>query len=170
MAKILSIHSYRGGTGKSNLTANLAACLAAAGKRVAVVDTDVDATQPDLAGKVIVGPNFTCATDAPRDAKTPCQPDNVPDPEGHGTAVAGIIAATPNNGIGIAEKHHESVFRIFKRLHGRDKYGGGTGSGLTIAKKIVERHHGRIWLESSPGEGTAFYFTLEEEREGDVRA
>ena len=75
-----------------------------------------------------------------------------------------------DNGIGIAEKHHESVFRIFKRLHGRDKFGGGTGAGLTIAKKIVERHHGRIWLESSAGEGTTFYFTLEEEREGDVRA
>lgn len=74
-----------------------------------------------------------------------------------------------DNGIGIAEKHHDSVFRIFKRLHGRDKFGGGTGAGLTIAKKIVERHHGRIWLESSAGEGTTFYFTLEE-REGDVRA
>ena len=75
-----------------------------------------------------------------------------------------------DNGIGIAEKHHESVFRIFKRLHGRDKFGGGTGAGLTIAKKIVERHHGRIWLESSAGEGTTFYFTLEEQPEGDVRA
>lgn len=72
-----------------------------------------------------------------------------------------------DNGIGIPEKHHDSVFRIFKRLHGRDKYGGGTGAGLTIVKKIVERHHGRIWLESSAGAGTAFYFTLEE---GDVRA
>jgi signal transduction histidine kinase len=72
-----------------------------------------------------------------------------------------------DNGIGIPEKHHDSVFRIFKRLHGRDKYGGGTGAGLTIVKKIVERHHGRIWLESSAGAGTTFYFTLEE---GDVRA
>lgn len=75
-----------------------------------------------------------------------------------------------DNGIGIAGKHHESVFRIFKRLHGRDKFGGGTGAGLTIAKKIVERHHGRIWLESSAGEGTTFYFTLEAGKEGDVRA
>lgn len=66
------------------------------------------------------------------------------------------------NGIGIPEKHHDAVFRIFKRLHGRDKYGGGTGAGLTIVKKIVERHHGRIWLESAPGEGTTFYFTLQE--------
>jgi signal transduction histidine kinase len=72
-----------------------------------------------------------------------------------------------DNGIGIPEKHHDSVFRIFKRLHGRDKFGGGTGAGLTIVKKIVERHHGRIWLESSAGEGTTFYFTLQE---GDVRA
>jgi signal transduction histidine kinase len=72
-----------------------------------------------------------------------------------------------DNGIGIPEKHHEAVFRIFKRLHSRDKFGGGTGAGLTIVKKIVERHHGRIWAESSPGEGTTFYFTLQE---GDVRA
>jgi signal transduction histidine kinase len=72
-----------------------------------------------------------------------------------------------DNGIGIPEKHRESVFRIFKRLHGREKFGGGTGAGLTIVKKIVERHHGRIWLESSAGEGTTFYFTLQE---GDVRA
>jgi len=68
-----------------------------------------------------------------------------------------------DNGIGIPEKHFDAVFRIFKRLHGREKFGGGTGAGLTIVKKIVERHHGRIWLESSPGEGTTFYFTLQEE-------
>ncbi|OGS83513.1 MAG: hypothetical protein A2061_06240 [Gallionellales bacterium GWA2_59_43] len=67
-----------------------------------------------------------------------------------------------DNGIGIQPHHHDNVFRIFKRLHEQNKYGGGTGAGLTIVKKIVERYGGRIWLESVPGEGTVFYFTLSE--------
>ncbi len=71
-----------------------------------------------------------------------------------------------DNGIGIREKNLDSIFRIFKRLHGRDKYGGGTGAGLTIVKKIVERHGGEIWVTSTPGEGTTFHFTLGEKTGG----
>jgi light-regulated signal transduction histidine kinase (bacteriophytochrome) len=65
-----------------------------------------------------------------------------------------------DNGIGIREKHLDAVFRIFKRLHARDQFGGGTGAGLAIVKKIIERHEGRIWIESNYGEGSTFYFTL----------
>lgn len=70
-----------------------------------------------------------------------------------------------DNGIGIQPKHHDAIFRIFKRLHGRDKFGGGTGAGLTIVKKIVERHNGRIWVDSVVGEGTTIHFTLEKEHD-----
>lgn len=65
-----------------------------------------------------------------------------------------------DNGIGIREKHLESVFRIFKRLHAPSKYGGGTGAGLTIVKKIIERHGGKIQVESTFGKGSTFWFAL----------
>jgi len=71
-----------------------------------------------------------------------------------------IVFYVKDNGIGIREKHLDAIFRIFKRLHGRDKFGGGTGAGLTFVKQIVERHGGRIWVESQQGEGSTFYFTL----------
>jgi len=71
-----------------------------------------------------------------------------------------IVFYVKDNGIGIKEKHFDAIFRIFKRLHPLNKYGGGTGAGLTIAKKIVERHNGEIWVKSTYGEGSTFYFTL----------
>ncbi len=69
-----------------------------------------------------------------------------------------------DNGIGIPPARQAEVFQIFRRLHERGAYGGGVGAGLTIAQQIVARHGGRIWLESIPGVGTTFYFTLAGER------
>ena len=65
-----------------------------------------------------------------------------------------------DDGIGIEPRHYEQVFRMFKRMHGRDDYGGGVGAGLTIVQKLVQRHGGQVWLDSSLGVGTTFYFTL----------
>jgi len=72
-----------------------------------------------------------------------------------------------DNGIGIAPEHQDLIFRIFKRLHAPQKFGGGTGAGLTIVKKIIERHGGKISVTSNPGEGTRFQFTLAPEPELD---
>jgi light-regulated signal transduction histidine kinase (bacteriophytochrome) len=67
--------------------------------------------------------------------------------------------AVEDNGIGIRSEHHDRVFTIFQREHTRDQY-PGAGVGLSIARRIVERHGGEIWLESELGEGSVFYFTL----------
>jgi len=62
-----------------------------------------------------------------------------------------------DNGIGIPSQYFEEIFKMFKRLHARQEFGGGTGAGLAIVKKIVEEHSGKIWVESEEGSGTTFY-------------
>ncbi len=71
-----------------------------------------------------------------------------------------VIIFVKDNGIGIEERHQKRVFDIFKRLHHRDQYGGGTGMGLSIVDNAIKSMDESIWIESELGSGTTFYFTV----------
>ena len=88
-------------------------------------------------------------------ADEPGQPAVIP-PQAQGETIYFLR----DDGIGIEERHFEQIFRMFKRLHGQDEFGGGVGAGLTVVKKVVSRHGGTVWLESVLGQGSTFYFTL----------
>ena len=96
----------------------------------------------------LVEVTYAAADEASRSDTAP------PQAQGH------TIYCVRDDGIGIEPRHFDQIFRMFKRLHGRDEFGGGMGAGLTVVQKVVQRHGGAIWLESTPGEGSSFYFTL----------
>ncbi|MGY3087008.1 chemotaxis family two-component system sensor kinase Cph1 [Hymenobacter sp. UYAg731] len=87
-------------------------------------------------------------------------PPEIRGPKSTGNPADFTVIYVRDNGIGIDPKHHDNIFKIFKRLHAQDKYGGGTGAGLAIARKMVEKLGGELWVDSTLGHGATFYFSL----------
>jgi len=82
---------------------------------------------------------------------------------------SGWVFSVRDNGLGSEPRHHERIFAVFKRLHTHDAF-PGSGIGLAICRRVVVRHGGKLWLESEPGAGSTFYFSLPGIEEGEVSA
>jgi light-regulated signal transduction histidine kinase (bacteriophytochrome) len=85
-----------------------------------------------------------------------------PRPGAAGRYEAPYVFYVKDPGIGIPAQFHEAIFEMFRRLHPAHAYGGGTGAGLAIARRLVRLHGGELWVESAPGQGSTFYLTLGE--------
>ena len=130
---------------------NLQAAIADVGGRVEVGDLpeiNGDRTQLVQLFQNLIGNGIKFRRDEPPGVRIAAVPD--------GEFARFVVE---DNGIGIERDYVEKVFLIFQRLHDREKY-SGTGIGLAIVKKVVERHGGKVWIESTPGQGSRFQFTL----------
>lgn len=90
----------------------------------------------------------------------PGEPWPFPEAPGSTRADGRITFYIRDNGIGVPERFQQAIFDMFRRLHPQEKFGGGTGAGLPIARRIVERHGGELWIHSEPNVGTTFFFSL----------
>ena len=77
------------------------------------------------------------------------------------------VFSVADDGIGISEEHDQTIFEPFRRLHGTGSHYSGSGVGLSICRKVVQRHGGRIWVEPNKPQGSIFYFTIPRQVQGD---
>jgi light-regulated signal transduction histidine kinase (bacteriophytochrome) len=132
--------------------ANLRASIAEAGARVTHEELPTVRADASQLGQLLQ--NLIGNAVKFRDPDRPCQVHVAARKDG-----GQWVFSVRDNGIGIDPKQHDRVFVIFQRLHTRQEY-PGTGIGLAICQRIVERHGGRIWVESQPDEGSTFFFTM----------
>lgn len=138
---------------------NLRIAVQESGARVTIAD-NLPIVHADSSQLMMVFQNLIGNAIKFRSADRPPEITVSADPRPHPHRENGHFAfSVTDNGIGIEERHHERIFQMFQRLHTRKEY-PGNGIGLAICKRIVEGHHGRMWIRSALGEGSTFSFTL----------
>ncbi|WP_130796463.1 ATP-binding protein [Streptomyces otsuchiensis] len=125
------------------------------------VRADADRLYEILVNLLVNAAKYAREGDADRWVEVSARVAPAEDAAGQPDGAGQVVVVVRDNGIGIAPERQHEVFDLFRRLHGPTERGGGTGVGLAVVKRIVERHGGRLWVESVPGRGSAFCFTLE---------